>query len=69
MARVAELLVNAPPLEIPVPFSVKALVLVMVVPLRSSTAPLVTEVDPEEAPKAVALPTLSVPELTVVPPE
>ena len=68
MAPVALLLIKAPQLEMPVPFSVKALVLVMVMPLRSSTAPLVTEVDPEEAPKAVALPTLRVPALIVVPP-
>ena len=40
----------------------------MVMPFRSNTAPLVTETAPELAPKAVALPTLSVPALIVVPP-
>ena len=60
---------RAPLLAIPVPFKVKALVLVMVMPLRSSTAPLVSETTPEDAPRAVALPTLRVPAEIVVPPE
>ena len=65
---VKELLVSAPPLLIPEPFSVNEFALVMVMPFRSNTAPLVTETVPELAPKAVALPTLSVPALIVVPP-
>ena len=63
---VAELLVSAPPLEIPVPFKVRALVAVMVVPLRSSAAPLVREMAPD--PRAVAWPTFTVPAEMVVPP-
>jgi len=52
--------VSAPPLLIPVPFKVSALVvLVMVVPFKSSTAPLVTLT--LLVPSAVALPTFNVP--------
>ena len=57
---------KAPPLSIPVLRKVSAPVLVMVLPLRSSAAPLVTEMAP--APNAVALPALSVPPEMVVPP-
>ena len=62
------LLVSAPPLEMPVPLSVRALVLVIVVPFKSNTAPLVTLTAPLLPPSAVALATLSVPTLTIVPP-
>ena len=50
----------------PVPFKVSTPVLVMVWPLRSKAAPLVTPIAPEL--KAVALPALTVPALMVVPP-
>ena len=63
------LLVSAPPLLIPEPFSVNELALVMVMPFRSSAAPLAaTETAPELAPKAVVWPSLKVPAETVVPP-
>ena len=59
-------MVNSPPLLIPEPFKVSTPVLVMVWPLRSSAAPLATEMAP--VPNAVALPALSVPPEMVVPP-
>ncbi len=61
-------LVKAPPSLIPVPLKVKALVLVIVVPFRSSAAPLVTETAPPEPPSAVAWPIFKVPAEMVVPP-
>ena len=64
----AELLINAPPVLIPVPFKVSVFVLAIAVPFRSNTAPLVTETVAAEAPKADVLPTFSVPLLIVVPP-
>ena len=60
--------VSAPPLEIPVPFKVKALVLVIVMPFKSNTAPLVMETAPVEAPRAAALPIFKVPAEIMVPP-
>ena len=45
---------SAPPLLIPVPLRVKALVLVIVIPLRSRTAPERTIADALLAPNAVA---------------
>ena len=58
--------VNAPPLLIPVPFKVSTPVLVMVWPLRSKAARLVTDTVP--LPNAVALPVFKVPAEMVVPP-
>ena len=52
----------------PVPFNVRALVLVIALPLRSSTAPLVTETVEAEPPNAAALPTFRVPAEIVEPP-
>ena len=63
-----ELLIKAPPALMPVPLSVNALVLAIAVPLRSNTAPLVTETAEAEVPKAVKLPTLNVPAPIVMPP-
>ena len=68
MAAVLLELVSAPPLEMPVPFKVKALVLVIVVPFKSNTAPLVTETAPDEAPNAATLPIFKVPAEIMVPP-
>ena len=68
MAAVLLELVSAPPLEMPVPFKVKALVLVIVVPFKSNTAPLVTETAPVEAPSAAVLSIFTVPAAIVVPP-
>ena len=62
------LLIKAPPLEMPVPLMVKALVFVIVIPLRSSTAPEVIETPLELAPRAVALFTFKVPTEIVVTP-
>ena len=62
------LLTKAPPLLIPVPLRVSALVFVRVWPYRSNTAPALTVMALLEAPKAVALPAWSVPPPTVVPP-
>ena len=67
-APVVLLLVSAAPLN-PRPFKVRALVLVIVVPFKSRVAPDVTLTAPALAPRAVALPSCSVPALTVVPPE
>ena len=52
----------------PMPFKVKALVLVNVCPLRSSTAPSATVIAPDDAPNAVALPAFNIPTLILVPP-
>ena len=64
-AAVALLLSKAPPLLMPVPRSVRAPVLVIIWPLRSSAPVLLTKIAP--VPKAVALPACSTPALTVVP--
>jgi hypothetical protein len=64
---VALLLIKAPPLLMPVPLSVKALVFATVWPLRSSTAPLLTPTAPLPLPNAVALAILNVPAEIVVP--
>ena len=69
MPAVALELVNAPEVLMPMPLMVKALVLVKVLPFRSSTAPSATVIAPAEAPKAVVLPALSTPALMLVPPE
>ena len=66
VAAVAIEFVNAPLLETPVPFSVKALAVVMVVPFKSNAAPNVTATEP--VPKAVELLTFNVPALINVPP-
>ena len=66
VAAVALLLLSAPPLLMPVPFKVKALVLVSVRPFRSSTAPAATDTAPAEVPKAVAEPRRRVPALMLV---
>ena len=58
--------VKAPLLETPVPFSVKALAVVMVVPFKSNAAPNVTATAP--VPRAVELFTFNVPALIDVPP-
>ena len=50
------------------PFKVRALVFVNVVPLRSSTAPAATVIAPAEAPKAVTLPAFNAPSSISVPP-
>ena len=52
----------------PMPFKVRALVFVNVVPLRSSTAPSATVMALELAPNALALPALNTPALMLVPP-
>ena len=52
----------------PVPLMVKALVLAMTVPFKSSAAPLAIDTTLVLAPRAVALPTFSVPAEIVVPP-
>ena len=57
-----------PPDPPPAPLSVRAFVLVIVVPLRSNTPPLDTVTAEVLAPKALALPTFNVPEEIVVPP-
>jgi len=63
----AELLLRkAPVLLMPVPRKVNAPVLVMVWPLRSSAAPLLTLMAPVPAP--VAAPICKVPALMLVPP-
>ena len=62
----ALVLSKAPPLLMPVPRSVRAPVLVIIWPLRSSAAPEVTDTAP--VPRAVALPALSVPVLMVLAP-
>ena len=59
---------SAPPLVIPEPLRVRALVFVMVIPLRSRTAPEVIDTAPVVAPRAVALPTFKIPAEMVVPP-
>ena len=64
----AELLIKAPPELIPVPLRVRALVLTIAKPFRSSTAPLVTETAEDEAPSAERLANLKVPAPMVVPP-
>ena len=69
VAPVLLLLIIAPPLLIPVPFTVRTLVLVIVIPLRSKTAPEVIDAAPLLAPRAVALLTFKVPAEIVVPPE
>ena len=66
MPVVALLLVKAPPLLMPMPFSVKALLPVMVVPFKSSAAPEATVTAP--VPSAVGLPIFNVPALTDVVP-
>ena len=58
----------APALLMPVPFNVRALVLAIAVPFRSSIAPLVKETAEAEAPNAATWPTFKVPALMVVPP-
>ena len=63
-AAVALLLMSAPPLLMPLPEIVSALP--MLWPNRSSTAPELTVA--AAVPSATALPSLSVPALTVVPP-
>ena len=63
-AAVALLLINAPALLMPVPLKLR--LLVMLWPLRSSTAPLLTDAAP--VPSAVLLPACSVPALTMLPP-
>ena len=68
MALVELLFIRAPLLLIPEPFKVSGLALVIVTPFKSSAAPLVKETDPDELPKAVALPSLNVPVLIKVPP-
>ena len=68
VAAVDELLMSDPPELIPVPDNERALVFVIVLPFRSSTAPLLKVTAPVEAPKAVALPILTVPAVIVVPP-
>ena len=69
----AEELVNAPPDEMPVPLRVKASAVPKVKPLRSRTAPEVTDVPEPVVPKGVlvappAAPNLRVPALMVVVP-
>ena len=59
-------MVSAPPLLIPVPFKVSALLKKGFRPLRSREAPLVTLI--AAPPKALVLPAWSVPALIVVPP-
>ena len=61
-----ELLINAPPEVMPVPFKVSALALVIAVPLRSSTAPVATNTVELAAPKAATLPTFKVPALMLM---
>ena len=58
---------SAPPLEMPVPLSVKASAPIDW-PFKSSTAPEATVVPAAVVPNAEALPSLSVPALTVVTP-
>ena len=53
----------------PVPFTVSGLVLVIVIPLRSKTAPEVIDAAPLLAPSAAALLIFKVPVEIVVPPE
>lgn len=64
----AELLIRAPPESMPVPLSVRAFVLAIAMPFRSSTAPLVTETAEAEVPNADTWPTFKMPALIVVPP-
>ena len=63
-ARFVLLLTSAPALPMPVPFKVR--LLVMLLPMRSSAAPLLTDAPP--VPSAAALFSCSMPTLTVVPP-
>ena len=69
VAGVVELLlISAPVPPMPEPLIVKPLVLVITVPFRSSAAPLVIDTPLVLAPRAVALPTFSVPaEIVVLP--
>ena len=62
------LLINAPPLLKPVPLRVNGLVLAIVWPLRSSTAPLVTLTAPAALPSAEGSANCNVPARIVVPP-
>ena len=61
-------MVKAPPKLTPVPLRVRALVLVIVVPPKSRTAPLVILTALVFPPNAVALPIFRVPAEIVVPP-
>ena len=67
LAAVPLLLMSAPPELMPVPLSVTASAPI-VWPFRSNTAPLETVVPLAVLPSAVALPSCSVPALTVVAP-
>ena len=69
VAAVLLVLVKAPAALMPTPFRVKASALLIFSPLRSSVAPLVTEVPAATVPNALAWPNLSVPDVTVVVPE
>ena len=61
--------VIAPPSEIPEPFKVKGLTIVMVVPFKSNAAPVLTVTAPNLLPNAAPLATFKVPTAIVVPPE
>ena len=62
-------LINAPPAEsTPVPLRVRTFVLLVVWPFKSNVAPEATVTPAADPPSAVALPSLSRPALTVVPP-
>ena len=61
------LLINEPPLLIPVPLMVSAFAVVVVLPFKSKTAPALTVT--LEAPRAAALPSCNVPTLIAVFPE
>ena len=62
-------LIKAPAPAIPVPLKARVLAFATVVPFRSKAAPLLTVTAPLASPSALALPSCSVPALTVVPPE
>ena len=64
-----EVLITAPPLEIPVPRMVKASALAYVMPFKSKTAPLAKLTPPATVPKAVVLPNFRIPPLMVIAPE
>ena len=54
-------LISAPPALMPLPFKLSGLLAVMVVPLRSSTAPLAIDVPPVVEPSAEAFDNFNVP--------
>ena len=68
-AALEPLFINAPLEEIPEPLMVSVPILLTVLPLKSSAAPVATVTAPEPVPNAEELPRITLPALIVVPPE